>query len=249
MWSVALAVGRLAEGGSVRATRRRPSLPRRGPLWGVGLALGCGRAEGESRATKSWNCRLGAGVIVAAVVLGGCSAPAPTAEVATSVPTAVATPGPTRAVSVAVAARSPTPTVALVGDYATLLQPRLETLQQGLRRLEQQLSVLQTAPLRMAEDDWRTQFRNTLDDLSTMSADLRSLGTRVGAQLPLNAEVLKLTNDVDFVADEYRMALDYDPDSSHFIRAGRAEKTTADELASVVADVRRNLRVTPTPHA
>ncbi len=148
------------------------------------------------------------------------------------------------------AARSPTPTVALVGDYATLLQPRLETLQQGFRRLEQQLSVLQKAPMRMAEDDWREQFRTILGDLSATSADLRSLGTRVGTQAALTGEVLKLTNDVDFVADEYRMALDFDPDSSHFIRAGRAEKTTADELDSVVTDVRRGLRTTgatPTP--
>jgi len=62
--------------------------------------------------------------------------------------------------------------------------------------------------------------------------------------------VLKLTNDVDFVADEYRMALDYDPDSSHFIRAGRAEKTTAEELDSMLESLRRGLRATaatPTP--
>jgi hypothetical protein len=188
---------------------------------------------------------LAAAVTFAAVVLGACSAPAPPVSTVAAPP--VAAPGPTRTIAVAVAARSPTPTLALVGDYATLLQPRLEALRQGFRGLEQQLSVLQTAPTRMAEDDWRTQFQNTLDDLSATSADLRSLGTRVASsQVGLNAEVLKLADDADFVASEYRMALDYDPDSTHFIRAGRAEKTTAQELDSILSTVRQGGRLTAT---
>jgi hypothetical protein len=188
---------------------------------------------------------LAAAVTFAAVVLGACSAPAPPVSTVAAPP--VAAPGPTRTIAIAVAARSPTPTLALVGDYATLLQPRLEALRQGFRGLEQQLSVLQTAPTRMAEDDWRTQFQNTLDDLSATSADLRSLGTRVASsQVALNAEVLKLADDADFVASEYRMALDYDPDSTHFIRAGRAEKTTAQELDSILSTVRQGGRLTAT---
>jgi hypothetical protein len=188
---------------------------------------------------------LAAAVTFAAVVLGACSAPAPPVSTVAALP--VATPGPTRTIAVAVAARSATPTLALVGDYATLLQPRLEALRQGFRGLEQQLSVLRTAPTRMAEDDWRIQFQNTLDDLSATSADLRSLGTRVASsQVGLNAEVLKLADDADFVASEYRMALDYDPDSTHFIRAGRAEKTTAQELDSILSTVRQGGRLTAT---
>jgi hypothetical protein len=184
------------------------------------------------------------------IVLVGCEAPvssvantaAPTLVATPTAPGVVATPAPTRAVALAVPASSPTPTAALVGDYASLALPRLEALQQDVHRLEQQLAVLQTAPLRMAEDDWRDQLRRMLDDLLLASAGLRSLGTRVGARSELNAEVLKLADDVDFVASEFGMALDFDPDSSHFLRASRAEKTTADELDSVLADVRRALR-------
>jgi hypothetical protein len=146
---------------------------------------------------------------------------------------------------VAVAAPAATATAVLVGDYASLALPRLEVLQRNVQRLEQQLVVLQNVPLRMGEDDWRNQTLSILDDLFATTADVRSLGTRVGSQADLNAEVLKLADDLDFVADEYRMALDYDPDSSHFIRAGRAEKTTAAELDSVLADVQRSLRGLP----
>jgi hypothetical protein len=110
-----------------------------------------------------------------------------------------------------VAARSPTPTPALIGDYVSVVRARLELLQQGFHRLEQQLSILQKAPMRMAEDDWRDQLRTILDDLSADSADLRSLGTRVQTRVSLSGDVLKLADDVDFVANEYRMALDFDP--------------------------------------
>ena len=181
----------------------------------------------------------------AMIVLVACEAPVQTV-LGTPEPKAVPTPAATRAIAVAVAASSPTPAAALAGDYASLALPRLEALQQDVRRLDQQLAVLQTAPLRMAEDDWRNQTRDILDDLTAASGDLRSLGTRVGARSGLTARVLKLADDVDLVASEYGMALDFDPDSSHFLRAGRAEKTTADELDAVLADVRRMLRTPPT---
>ena len=174
-------------------------------------------------------------------MLVACGAPVQTV-VTTPQPKAVSTPTPTRAVGVAVAARTPTPTAVLVGDYASLALPRLEVIQRNVRRLEQQLAVLQNAPLRMAEDDWRNQMLSIVDDLLTATADVRSLGTRVGARADLNAKVVKLADDLDFVANEYRMALDFDPDSSHFIRAGRAEKTAAAELDSVLAEVQRSLR-------
>jgi len=171
--------------------------------------------------------------------------PAATQRIAATPAAAVAAVTPTRPIGVAVAAPPPTPTAALVGDYASLALARLEVVQRNVQRLEQQLAVLQNAPLRMAEDAWRTQTLSILDDLLAASADVRSLGARAGSRADLNAEVLKLADDVDFVADEYRMALDYDPDSSHFIRAGRAEKAAAAELDSVLADVQRGLGAVP----
>src|SRR5262245_39593545 len=62
-----------------------------------------------------------------------------------------------RPLSVAVAVGPPTPTPVLVGDYATLVRPRIERVGQGLSRLEQHLSVLQQSPVHMVEKDWRTQ--------------------------------------------------------------------------------------------
>jgi len=195
---------------------------------------------------RGWTLTLAFGVIV----VTGCQTPASGVnDVYTAAPTAVGTPTvpvaaatPTRPIAVAVAGLAPTPTAVLVGDYASLVLPRLEVLQRNLRRLEQQLAVLQKAPLRMAEDDWRNQMLSILDDLLAASADVRALGTRVSTRADLNPEVLKLANDLDFVANEYRMALDFDPDSSHFSRAGRAQKAAVDELDSVVDDVRRSLR-------
>jgi hypothetical protein len=135
----------------------------------------------------------------------------------------------------------------LVGDYPTLVGQRLERIQQGLMRFEQQLAVLKTAPLRMADDDWRAQTHSLLDDLAASSADLRGLGARSGADAALYAEVLKLLDNLDFVVSEYRMAFDFDPDATHFIRAGRAEKTTADEVESLLSDLRRPIGPAPTP--
>jgi hypothetical protein len=175
-----------------------------------------------------------------------CQAPQPVA-----VPTATvaprATPTPARALAVAVAVGSPTPMPVLVGDYPTLVGQRLERIQQGLMRFEQQLAVLKTAPLRMADDDWRAQTHSLLDDLAASSADLRGLGARSGADAALYAEVLKLLDNLDFVVSEYRMAFDFDPDATHFIRAGRAEKTTADEVESLLSDLRRPIGPAPTP--
>jgi hypothetical protein len=77
----------------------------------------------------------------------------------------------------------------------------------------------------------------TLDDVALSEADVRSLSTRVSPPAALGTAMLKLESDLDFVVGEWRMALDYDPDATHFLRAGRAEKTTADELASFLAEL------------
>jgi hypothetical protein len=174
---------------------------------------------------------------LAAVVFAGCETPPPSIEPTAPSTALTPTPAPTRPLGVAVPVGSPTPTPQLLGDYATLVRPQLDTVHQDLTRLEQQLGVLRTAPMRMAEDDWRSQLQSILQDLLVTSADIRTLGTRVSVPSRLSSEMMKLTDDLDFVANEYRMALDYDPDASHFIRAGRAEKTTAAELDSVLTDL------------
>src|SRR5438132_4717531 len=116
-------------------------------------------------------------VDVYALVLIACQQPLQAAHTeAAERPAALPTATAGRALAVAVPVGSPTPTPALVGDYPTLVQQRVERVQQGLGRLEQQLAVLQTAPMRMADDDWRTQLQAILDDLAASSADLRSLG-------------------------------------------------------------------------
>jgi hypothetical protein len=149
----------------------------------------------------------------------------------------------------AVAVGSPTATPVLVGDYATLVRPRLEHIQQGFMQLKQQLAVLQKEPMRMAQEDWRSQMLGILDDLALSEADLRTLGSRVTAPALLNTEMVKFLDDLDFVVSEWRMALDYDPDASHFIRAGRAEASTADEVESILSEVRPPIPPvrTPTP--
>jgi hypothetical protein len=187
--------------------------------------------------TRSTSSLIGA----CAVVLLACQAPqaavAPTDTVA--VRATVATPTVGRALAVAVAVGSPTPTAVLVGDYPTLVRQRVERIQQGLNKFEQQLGEAQKAPMRMADDDWRAQTGSLLDELAAASADLRALGARSGAQASLYADVQKLQDSLDFVVSEYRMAFDFDPDASHFLRAGRAEKTTADEVESLLSDLRR----------
>jgi hypothetical protein len=115
------------------------------------------------------------------------------------------------------------------------MRPRLQAIQLQFSKLDQQLSVAQKTPLVMAQDDWRSQTRTILQDMLGASADARGVGIRVG---PQHADVLKLLDDVDFVANEFRMAFDYDPDATHFIRAGRAEKTTRAELDSIITSLR-----------
>src|SRR5579859_4012918 len=164
-------------------------------------------------------------VVMCALVATGCAAPPPVSTpppAVTAAPQATAAPTAVRPLGLAVAAGTPTTTPVLVGDYATLVRPRLELVQQGLTRLDQQLAVLLKAPMRMAEDDWRAQTQTVLEDLATGSGDLRALGPRVGNQTALYGQLMKLLDNLDFVVSEYRMALDYDPDGTHFIRAGHA---------------------------
>jgi hypothetical protein len=171
------------------------------------------------------------------MMAAGCEAPAPAPVVTATVtvPTAV----PTRPLAVAVAVGSPTPTPALVGDYVTLARPRLQVVRQDFDRLEAQLAAAKKAPIRMAEDDWRNQTNGILEDLLTASGDLRSLGTRVAVPARFSTTVVKVLDDVDFVANEYHMAFDFDPDSTHFLRAGRAERTTVTEVDSLLDDLKR----------
>jgi hypothetical protein len=194
--------------------------------------------------------RVGVGVLLVGAMGGyGCEVLPP--PVTTPPPVATSLPGATvataRPLGVAVAPGTPTPTPVLVGDYATLVRPRLEGVQQGLKQLDQQLAVLVKAPMRMAEDDWRNQTQAVLDDLAAGSLDLRALGPRAGNQTALHTDVMKLLDDLDFVVSEYRMALDYDPDSTHFVRAGRARATTEDEVESILSDLRRPVLPTPLP--
>jgi hypothetical protein len=184
------------------------------------------------------------------LVLVGCQAPPPAVITPIpSTPRTFATPTEQRAVSVAVAAASPTATAALVGDYPSLVRPRVERVEQGLGRIDQQLAIVQQSPVRMAAEDWRNQTQGVLEDLAAAASDLRALGARGGSEAALYAEVFKLLTDLDFVVSEYRMALDFDPDGSHFIRAGRAAKTTGDEVESILLGLRRPIgpALTPTP--
>ena len=190
-------------------------------------------------------------LLAGGLILCGCSsptAPGPPTVATTERPNATATPD-SRPLAVAVPVASPSATPALVGDYATLVRPRLEHVQQGLAQIEQQLAVLQKAPLLMAQEDWRNQMFGILDELALGEADIRSLSTRVSASPALNVEITKFVGDLDFVVSEWRMALDYDPDATHFVRAGRAEKMTADEVESILSELRRPIgpASTPTP--
>src|SRR5579859_3768450 len=174
-------------------------------------------------------------VAVSTVLVAACEAPP--AGVVTMPPVNAPTPAPTRPLGVAVAVGSPTPTAEVVGDYATLMRPRLQTLHDDFGHLQSQLAEAEKTPMRMAEDDWRNQTQGVLEDMLTSSADIRATSMRATTQSPLRSEVLKLADDVDFVANEFRMALDYDPDATHFMRAGRAEKTTSAELDSILREM------------
>src|SRR6266852_7635395 len=111
------------------------------------------------------------------VLLAGCAAPPPAfVTPIPSTPRSIATLSADRTVSVAVAVSSATPTPQLVGDYPSLVRPRLDRVQQGLGHLEQQLNILNTNPMRMAEADWRSQMQSLLEDLASANTDLQSLG-------------------------------------------------------------------------
>ena len=111
------------------------------------------------------------------------------------------------------------------------MRPRLQAIELQFSKLEQQLALAQKTPLLMAQSDWRTATGTILQDMLGASADARNVAIRVG---PPHDDVMKLLDDVDFVANEFRMAFDYDPDATHFIRATRAEKTTRAELDSIL---------------
>ena len=145
------------------------------------------------------------------------------------------TPVPTLPISVAVRVGSPTPTPQIVGDYATEMRPKLQGIQHVFGQLEQQLASAEKTPLLMAEDDWRNQTDTILETMLADSADARTLDTRLGAP---DASITKLLDDVDFVGNEFHMAFSYDPDATHFMRAGRAERTTRDELDSILTTLR-----------
>jgi hypothetical protein len=144
---------------------------------------------------------------------------------------------------------SPTATPALVGDYPTLVRQRVEVVQQSLGKLEQHLGLVQQSPIRMTQNDWRAQMQLILDDIANANEGLKVLGARSGQNAALYAEVSKVVTDVDFVVSEYRMAFDFDPDGTHFLRAGRAEKSAADEVESIRFELQRQNGVAalPTP--
>jgi hypothetical protein len=188
-------------------------------------------------------------LLILSVVIGGCQPTTPaviTPPPVTPSATAPTLPASARTLAVAVAVGSPTPTVVVASDYPTLVRPRIERIQKGLTSLEQQLGLLVQSPVRMAQDDWRAQTASMLDELAAASQDLRALGARSGADAARFAEVDKLLTDLDFVVDEYRMAFDFDPDGTHLVRAGRAERTTAAEVASIISELRSPIGVAPT---
>ena len=151
-----------------------------------------------------------------------------------------------RPLPVAVAVGTPTATPLLSGDYATLVRPRLEHVQQTLAQLDQHIAILRTAPVRLAESDWRAEAQARVEAIGGANTDLRALGARTGADAALSAEVLKLVGELDFVVDEYHQAFDFDPDGTHFTRAGRAERSTADDVDSLLTQLRRRSGTAPT---
>jgi hypothetical protein len=198
------------------------------------------------RVEAGWS-RAAAGVL--AVLLASCSAPP--GDLITPVPSTprqVAEQTPERTLAVAVAKSSPTPTPDLVGEYRELVLPRLQRIQTALNHIEQQLTIVQKSPAKMVQDDWRREVLATVDELAAANSDLRALGARTGADAALSADLQKLITNLDFVIDEYRLAFDFDPDGSHLVRAGRAEKAASDQVESILLMFRRPaIGVPPTP--
>ncbi len=100
------------------------------------------------------------------------------------------------------------------------------------------MAVVQKTPLLMAQDDWRNQTQSILQDLLLDSSQLRTVSARVTVPPALRPQVTKLADDVEFVATEFQMALDFDPDATHLIRASRAEKSAHEEVDSVLSALR-----------
>jgi hypothetical protein len=167
----------------------------------------------------------------------GCGSPPPAPVTSTPTHTIVATPAPTGALAVAVPVGSPTPTAGVTSDYASVMRPPLNSIAGALTRLEAQLAAAQKTPMLMAQDDWRNQTQSVLQDLLASSSALRTATSRSTPPTALRQDALKLCDDVDFVANEFRMALDYDPDATHMIRAARAEKSTSTEVKSVLKEL------------
>jgi hypothetical protein len=180
-------------------------------------------------------------------LLAGCEASVPPVITPPpSTPRSVPTLEGTRALGVAVSVGSPTPTPVLVGDYPTLVRDRLIGIETALKQLDQQFAVLRTSPALIVERDWRTETLKRVDDVGAAAALLKALGARSGPDAFLYSEVSKVLSDLDFVVSEYRMAFDFDPDGSHFSRAGRAEKMTFDEVESMLLGLRRGIGAAPT---
>jgi len=172
---------------------------------------------------------------MAMISVGACQAEPLATPTETAARPATVTPLPTRPLGIAIPVGSPTPTPELSGDYASNMRPRLQAIQLQFSKLEQQLALAQKTPLLMAQDGWRNATGTILQDMLAASADARSVAARIG---PPHDDVTKLLDDVDFVANEFRMAFDYDPDATHFIRAARAEKSTRAELDSILTSLR-----------
>jgi hypothetical protein len=136
--------------------------------------------------------------------------------------------------------------VALVGDYSTLVRDRLVGVEAAQRQMDGQLNQLRATPALVVQPDWRTTMLMRVDDLGTATDTLRALGARSGADASLYEDVAKLLSDLDFVVSEYRMAFDFDPDGSHFIRAGRAEQMASTEVESMLLGLRRGIGPAPT---
>lgn len=175
------------------------------------------------------------GVVLASAT--SCGAPPPAAVTLAPAQSVVASAVPTRALAVAVPVGSPTPTAGVTSDYVSLMRPQLSSIKADFDRLERLLATAQNSPMVMAQDNWRNQMQSALEDLLVSSSALRSETARSTAPNALRQDILKLCDDVDFVANEFRMALDYDPDATHMLRAARAEKSTSAEIDSVLKEL------------
>ena len=156
------------------------------------------------------------GIVLASAI--SCGAPPPAAVTPAPTQSVVASAVPTRALAVAVPVGSPTPTAGVTSDYVSLMRPPLSSIKADFNNLERLLAGAQNTPMVMAQDDWRNQMQSALEDLLVSSSALRTETARSTAPNALRQDMLKLCDDVDFVANEFRMALDYDPDATHMLR-------------------------------